>query len=221
MIRRIENGKAYAFTCPLITKADGTKFGKSEGGNIWLDPKKTSPYRFYQYWLNTSDEDAEKYIKIFTFLSKETIESLVNEHKEAPHLRNLQKKLAEEITVMVHSQEAFGKAVEASQVLFSNDAEGLKNLDEATFLELFEGVPQKVLSKEMLSEPIDIVEFVVAQCGFMPSNAEARRAFKENSLSLNRIKVNESHQVSASDLINNQFILLQRGKKNYFVVRFT
>lgn len=221
LIRRIGNGKAFAFTCPLITKADGTKFGKSEGGNIWLDPKKTSPYKFYQYWLNTSDEDAEKYIKIFTFLSKETIESLVREHKESPHLRILQKKLAEEITVMVHSQEALEKAVEASQVLFSNDAAGLMNLDEATFMELFEGVPQKELPKSLLNEPQDIVEFLVTNAGFMPSNAEARRAFKENSLSLNRIKVSENHQVSSSDLINNQFVLLQRGKKNYFVVRFT
>jgi len=221
LIRRIDNGKAFAFTCPLITKADGTKFGKSEGGNIWLDPKKTSPYKFYQYWLNTSDEDAEKYIKIFTFLSKETIEALVTEHKNAPHLRTLQKKLAEEITVMVHSQEAYEKAVEASQVLFSNDAAGLMNLDEETFLELFEGVPQKELSKSLLEEPQDIVEFLVSHAGFMPSNAEARRAFKENSLSLNRVKVDEHYKVSSSDFINNQFVLLQRGKKNYFVVRFT
>lgn len=221
LIRRIDNGKAFAFTCPLITKADGTKFGKSEGGNIWLDPKKTSPYKFYQYWLNTSDEDAEKYIKIFTFLSNETIEALVTEHKNAPHLRTLQKKLAEEITVMVHSQEAYEKAVEASQVLFSNDAAGLMSLDEETFLELFEGVPQKELSKSVLDEPQDIVEFLVTHAGFMPSNAEARRAFKENSLSLNRVKVDENYKVSSSDFINNQFILLQRGKKNYFVVRFT
>lgn len=219
LIRRKEQGKAYALTCPLITKADGTKFGKSEGGNIWLDPERTSPYKFYQYWLNTSDADAEKYIKIFTFLSKEEIEKLIAEHNEAPHLRPLQKRLAEEVTVMVHSREDFENAVKASGILFGNaSADDLKALDAKTFLEVFDGVPQAEISMEDLKAGIDIVEVLNAKSGFMKSNGEARRALAENSISVNREKVQEGFSLSTNDLINNQFILLQKGKKNYFVL---
>lgn len=219
LIRRKEQGKAYALTCPLITKADGTKFGKSEGGNIWLDAERTSPYKFYQYWLNTSDVDAEKYIKIFTFLSKEEIEKLIEEHKEAPHLRVLQKKLAEEITIMVHSKEDLENAIQASGILFGNtSSDALKTVDAKTFLEVFDGVPQANISKDELTQGIDIVEVLNAKSGFMKSNGEARRALNENSISVNREKVQEGFVLTTNDLINNQFVLLQRGKKNYFIL---
>ena len=219
LIRRKEQGKAYALTCPLITKADGTKFGKSEGGNIWLDAERTSPYKFYQYWLNTSDVDAEKYIKIFTFLSKEEIERLIEEHKEAPHLRVLQKKLAEEITIMVHSKEDLENAIQASGILFGNtSSDALKTLDAKTFLEVFDGVPQANISKDELTQGIDIVQVLNAKSGFMKSNGEARRALNENSISVNREKVQEGFVLTTNDLINNQFVLLQRGKKNYFIL---
>lgn len=219
LIRRKEQGKAYALTCPLITKADGTKFGKSEGGNIWLDSERTSPYKFYQYWLNTSDEDAEKYIKIFTFLSKETIEALIEEHKQAPHLRVLQKALAEEVTVMVHSREDFENAVKASNILFGNaSSEDLKALDAKTFLDVFDGVPQAEIAMDELKNGIDIVDVLNTKSGFMKSNGEARRALNENSISVNREKVQEGFTLTTTDLINNQFVLLQRGKKNYFVL---
>ena len=219
LIRRKEQGKAYALTCPLITKADGTKFGKSEGGNIWLDSERTSPYKFYQYWLNTSDEDAEKYIKIFTFLSKETIEALIEEHKQAPHLRVLQKTLAEEVTVMVHAREDFENAVKASSILFGNaSSEDLKALDAKTFLDVFDGVPQAEIAMDELKNGIDIVDVLNTKSGFMKSNGEARRALNENSISVNREKVQEGFTLTTTDLINNQFVLLQRGKKNYFVL---
>ena len=214
-----ERAKAYAMTCPLITKADGTKFGKSEGGNIWLTADKTSVYKFYQYWLNTADADAEKYIKIFTFLSQEEIEKIIAEHNEAPHLRPLQKRLAEEVTVMVHSREDFENAVKASGILFGNaSAEDLKALDAKTFLEVFDGVPQAEISMEDLKVGIDIVEVLNAKSGFMKSNGEARRALTENSISVNREKVQEGFSLSTNDLINNQFVLLQKGKKNYFIL---
>ena len=214
-----ERAKAYAMTCPLITKADGTKFGKSEGGNIWLTADKTSVYKFYQYWLNTADADAEKYIKIFTFLTKEEIEKIIAEHNEAPHLRPLQKRLAEEVTVMVHSREDFENAVKASGILFGNaSAEDLKALDAKTFLEVFDGVPQAEISMEDLKSGIDIVEVLNAKSGFMKSNGEARRALTENSISVNREKVQEGFSLSTNDLINNQFVLLQKGKKNYFIL---
>jgi len=219
MIRRIEQGKAYALTCPLITKADGTKFGKSEGGNIWLDAERTSPYKFYQYWLNTSDVDAEKYIKIFTFLSKEEIEKLIAEHNEAPHLRALQKKLAEEVTIMVHSKEDLENAIKASGILFGNaSSEDLKALDAKTFLDVFDGVPQAEISREDIKAGIDIVDVLNAKTSFLKSNGEARRALGENSISVNREKVQEGFTLTTADLINNQFVLLQRGKKNYFVI---
>ncbi len=220
LVRRIAGGKAYALTCPLITKADGTKFGKSEGGNIWLDSVRTSPYKFYQYWLNTSDIDAEKYIKIFTFLSKDEIEILTEKHREAPHLRLLQKRLAEEITVMVHSAEDLENAIKASNILFGNStSDDLKQLDEATFLDVFDGVPQAEISRIEIEAGINIVEILNAKTGFLQSNGEARRALTANSISVNKEKVTEAFVLSTQDLINNQFVLLQSGKKNYFVVR--
>ena len=220
LVRRIASGKAYALTCPLITKADGTKFGKSEGGNIWLDSARTSPYKFYQYWLNTSDLDAEKYIKIFTFLSKEEIEVLTEKHSETPHLRILQKRLAEEITVMVHSAEDLENAIKASNILFGNStSDDLKQLDEATFLDVFEGVPQAEVSRNEIETGINIVDVLNEKTEFLKSNGEARRALTANSISVNKEKVTEDFVLSTKDLINNQFVLLQSGKKNYFVVR--
>jgi tyrosyl-tRNA synthetase len=221
LIRRMVSGKGYAITCPLITKSDGSKFGKSEGGNIWLDKNRTSPYKFYQYWLNSSDEDAEKYIKIFTFLDLATIENLINEHREAPHERVLQKRLAQEITLNVHSQEDLDNAIKASNILFGKStSEDLKGLDEATFLDVFEGVPLAEINKTELSEGVGIISALGEKSNFLKSNGEARRALKENSISVNKEKVQEDYSLSEADLINNQFVLLQRGKKNYFVVRF-
>ncbi len=221
LVRRIGSGKGYAITCPLITKSDGSKFGKSEGGNVWLDKNRTSPYKFYQYWLNSSDEDAEKYIKIFTFLDQSTIESLITEHREAPHARVLQKRLAEETTLNVHSQEDLDNAIKASNILFGKStSEDLKNLDEATFLDVFEGVPQAEINKSELNEGVGIISALGEKSNFLKSNGEARRALKENSISVNKEKVKEDYLLSESDLINDQFILLQRGKKNYFVLRF-
>ena len=220
LVRRIAGGKTYALTCPLITKADGTKFGKSEGGNIWLDAARTSPYKFYQYWLNTSDVDAKKYIKIFTFLSKEEIEVLTEKHREAPHLRLLQKRLAEEIMVMVHSAEDLENAIKASNILFGNStSDDLKQLDEATFLEVFDGVPQAEISKNEIESGIAIITVLNEKTGFVKSNGEARRALTANSISVNKEKVAEDFVLSNKDLINSQFVLLQSGKKNYFVVR--
>ena len=220
LVRRIAGGKTYALTCPLITKADGTKFGKSEGGNIWLDAARTSPYKFYQYWLNTSDVDAEKYIKIFTFLSKEEIEVLTEKHREAPHLRLLQKRLAEEIMVMVHSAEDLENAIKASNILFGNStSDDLKQLDEATFLDVFDGVPQAEISKNEIESGIAIITVLNEKTGFVKSNGEARRALTANSISVNKEKVAEDFVLSNKDLINSQFVLLQSGKKNYFVVR--
>ncbi|AWX44104.1 Tyrosine--tRNA ligase [Flagellimonas maritima] len=219
LIRRIGGGKGYALTCPLITKADGTKFGKTESGNVWLDPERTSPYRFYQYWLNTSDEDAEKYIKIFTFLNKEEIEDLISEHKKVPHLRLLQKKLAEEITIKVHSKIDLENAIKASNILFGKStSQDLKHLDEKTFLDVFEGVPQANISKEELEQGLDMIGALAAKTGFLGSNGEARRELKQNSISVNKERVKEDYLITASDLINNRFVLLQRGKKNYFVL---
>ena len=219
LIRRIAGGKGYALTCPLITKADGTKFGKTEGGNVWLDAERTSPYKFYQYWLNTSDEDAEKYIKIFTFLGQSEIEDLIKQHTEAPHLRLLQKRLADEITVMVHSQDDLDNAVRASEILFGKStASDLKGLNEKTFLEIFEGVPQAELSKSELTDGLDMIGALAAKTNFLGSNGEARRELKQNSISVNKEKVKEDFLITAEDLINDKFVLLQRGKKNYFVL---
>jgi len=220
LIRRKAQGKAYAITIPLVTKADGTKFGKTEGGNVWLYAKRTSPYKFYQYWLNASDEDAEKYIKIFTFLDKETIESLIAEHRETPHLRLLQKKIGEEVTIMTHGQEAFDNAIKASQILFGKStSEDLKSLDQQTFLDIFEGVPQASVSKEDIENGLDMIGALAAKTGFLNSNGEARRALKENAISVNKEKVKEDFIISTSDIIANAYVLLQRGKKNYFLLK--
>ena len=221
LVRRKAGGKAYAITCPLITKADGTKFGKTEGGNIWLDKNRTSPYKFYQYWLNASDADAENYIKIFTFLSKEEIDALIEEHKETPHLRLLQKRIAEEVTVIVHSKEDLANAQRASQILFGKStSQDLMQLDNATFLDVFDGVPQAQMEKSYLSEGVDIIAALAGEGKLLKSNGEARRALKENSISVNKTKVNDQKKITAEDLINDRYILLQRGKKSYFVLEF-
>ncbi len=214
-----EKSKAFALTTPLITKADGSKFGKSEGGNVWLDADKTSVYKFYQFWLNSTDVDAEKYIKIFTFLDKETIEKLIVEHNEAPHLRALQKRLAEEITVMVHSVADLENAIAASNAFFSPTMDELKKLDEKTFLEVFDGVPQAELSMADLEEGLDMIAALAAKTNFLASNSDARRELKQNAISLNKEKVAEDRMITKEDLINNQFLLLQKGKKNYYVIR--
>jgi len=220
LIRRVAGGKGFAITCPLITKSDGSKFGKSEGGNVWLDADRTSPYKFYQYWLNSSDEDAEKYIKIFTFLNKDEINNLVSEHKEAPHLRVLQKRLAEEITIMVHSKEDLDNAIKASNILFGKStSEDLKALNEKTFLDVFDGVPQTQLKRVEVESGLDIIAALAEKGGFLKSNGEARRALKENSISVNKEKIKGDYNITSKDLINNKFVLLQRGKKNYFVLQ--
>jgi len=220
LIRRKVQGKAYALTSPLVTKADGTKFGKTEGGNIWLDTNRTSPYKFYQYWLNASDVDTENYIKIFTFLDKETVEKLIEEHKEAPHLRLLQKKVGEQVTIMCHGQEAYENAVKASQILFGRStADDLKTLDEQTFLDVFEGVPQAEIDKAELENGLEIVDALNEKSGFLKSNGEARRALKENSISVNKEKVKDDFSLGTKDLIADKFVLLQRGKRNYFLLK--
>lgn len=220
LIRRIGNGKGFAITCPLITKSDGSKFGKSEGGNVWLDAKRTSPYKFYQYWLNSSDEDAEKYIKIFTFLEQEEINSLIETHKEQPHLRQLQKRLTQEITTMVHGVEDCENAEKASQILYSKAfKEDIQTLDEATFLDVFEGVPQADVSKSKILEGLDMIAALSAETGFLASNGEARRALKENSIAVNKEKVNEQYALSAADLINDTYVILNRGKRSTFIIR--
>ena len=219
LIRRIAGGKAYALTCPLITKADGTKFGKSEGGNVWLDAEKTSPYKFYQYWINVSDEDAQRYIKIFTMLSREEIEQLISEHQAAPHLRVLQNKLAEELTTLVHGREELQKAQKASQILFGNStSDDLRQLDAKTFLEVFDGVPQAEVTRTEIAAGLDMIAALSAKTGFIASNSEARRALKEKSIAVNKEKVEESYIIGEKDIIDDKFILLQRGKKNYFVI---
>ncbi|TBM99003.1 tyrosine--tRNA ligase [Hyunsoonleella flava] len=219
LIRRIGGGKGFAITCPLITKSDGSKFGKSEGGNVWLDANRTSPYKFYQYWLNSSDEDAEKYIKIFTFLGEDEIKSLIEEHTKAPHLRILQKRLAEEITTMVHSKEDLDNAIKASNILFGKStSDDLKQLDENTFLDVFEGVPQAEVDRSEITSGLDMIGALAAKTSFLKSNGEARRALKENAISVNKEKVKEDYKITDADLINNKFVLLQRGKKNYFVL---
>ena len=220
LIRRIAGGNGFAFTCPLTTKADGTKFGKSEDGeNIWLDPIKTSPYKFYQFWLNTTDIDAEKYIKIYTFLPKEEIENLIVQHQEAPHNRLLQKELAKQVTEWVHGKEAFEKAINATNLLFGNSTqEDLFSLDEETFFSVFDGVPKATIPKEKIETGITIIDLLSTESNFLSSKNEAKRALTENSILVNKEKVNETTTISATHLINNKYILLQRGKKKYFVV---
>jgi tyrosyl-tRNA synthetase len=223
LVRRMtpgEDTKAYAMTCPLITKADGSKFGKSEGGNIWLDTDKTSVYKFYQFWLNSSDEDAEKYIKIFTFLDKETIDELIAEHQKMPHIRLLQKRLAEEVTSFVHSKEDFENAEKASGILFSNSFKSdIKSLNEATFLDVFEGVPQVEISLSEFNEGLDMIAALSAKTNFLASNGEARRALKENSISVNKEKVGEDYQLTSEDLINDRYVIINKGKKNTYILR--
>lgn len=220
LIRRKGRGEAFALTCPLITKADGTKFGKTESGNVWLDAERTSPYQFYQFWLNTSDEDAGRYIKIFTLLSKEEIETLSTLHKEAPHLRGLQKKLAEEITVMVHSRDDYEMAVEAAQILFgSGTAEQLRKLNESTFLAVFDGVPKFTVAHNDIDNGIGVVELLAEKTRVFDSKSELRRTIQASGLSINKDKVADAEmQIDASFLINGKYILAQKGKKNYSVI---
>ncbi len=220
LIRRKEGGEAFALTCPLITKADGGKFGKTESGNVWLDPKRTSPYSFYQFWLNVSDADAEKYIKIFTMLSQNEVTALVEQHKEAPHARALQKKLAEEVTVMVHSREEYEMAVIASQILFGKGtAEQLHKLNESTFLSVFEGVPQFEISKTELETGINIIDLLAEKTEVFPSKGELRRTIKGNGLSINKEKItNPDLIIDNKFLIGDKYILAQKGKKNYFLI---
>ena len=219
LIRRKENKKAYAMTCPLIKKSDGSKFGKSEGGNIWLDKNKTSVYKFYQYWLNITDEDAISYIKVFTFLSKDEAEDLIQEHNKDKARRVLQNKIAEVVTIMVHGEQDLNNSIRASKVLFGKSSkEDLESLDEITFTEIFEGVPSSTISTSKLSKGIEIENLLASDTNFLKSVSEARRSLKENSISINKNKIAENYKVSNSDLINNKYILLQRGKKNYYLL---
>lgn len=221
LIRRRLGGQAYAVTCPLITKADGTKFGKTESGNVWLDPRYTSPYKFYQFWMNVSDEDAGRFIRIFTSLDREEIEALEAEHREAPHKRILQSKLAEEITVMVHSREEYDLAVQASEILFGRSSvETLHKLNEETFLSVFEGVPMAEVSKDKLSASIGLMELLVGECKFFNSNSELRKLIQSGGVSLNGEKVTDfQYQPTSADLLNDKYMLIQRGKKNFFLVK--
>ena len=218
LIRRKLGAEAYAITCPLITKADGTKFGKTESGNVWLDPRYTSPYKFYQFWLNVSDDDAKRYIKIFTLLDRATIDALVAEHDAAPHLRTLQKRLAEEITVMIHSREEYEKAVEASQILFGGaTSEALRRLDEQTLLQVFEGVPQFTVARAELGMPF--VDLCAAATQIFPSKGECRKMVQGGGVALNKEKVADAMRpVTEADLIAGKYLLVQRGKKNYYLV---
>ena len=220
LIRRVTGGEAYALTCPLITKADGGKFGKTESGNVWLDPRYTSPYKFYQFWLNVSDIDAEKYIKIFTSLSKEEIDTLIQEQHEAPHLRPLQKRLAKEITVMVHSEEDYNAAVEASGILFGNaTSEQLRKLDEDTLLSVFEGVPQFDISRDQLSQGIKAVDLMTEMANIFPSKGEMRKTVQGGGVAVNKVKLQAFDTViDSKELLNDKYILVQKGKKNYFLL---
>lgn len=219
LIRRKESGTAFAITTPLLTKADGTKFGKSEGGNVWLDPERTSPYQFYQYWLNASDEDVAKFIKVFSEKDQATLENLIKEHQEAPHTRILQKALAEELTIRVHSEEELESAKKASAILFGKSTkEDLQSLNEKTFLQVFDGVPQAEVAKNELLNA-EAVDVFVQHAGFLSSNGEARRDLKANSLSVNKEKIKDTFTVSESDLLAGQYLLLQKGKRNYFIVK--
>ncbi|MCD7976558.1 MAG: tyrosine--tRNA ligase [Tannerellaceae bacterium] len=220
LIRRKTGGEAFALTCPLITKADGGKFGKTESGNVWLDRRYTSPYKFYQFWLNVSDEDAAKYIKIFTALGREEIAVLEEEQTAAPHLRPLQKRLAKEITVMVHSEEDYEMAVEASNILFGNStSETLKKLDEETLLSVFDGVPQFEISRDELAGGIKVVELLTEKANVFPSKGEMRKLIQSGGVSVNKEKLTETETVfDASSLLNDKYLLVQRGKKNYFLL---
>ena len=220
LIRRTTGAEAYALTCPLITKADGGKFGKTESGNVWLDPRYTSPYKFYQFWLNVSDDDAARYIKIFTSLSREEIEALIAEHAEAPHLRVLQKRLAKEVTIMVHSEEDYNAAVEASGILFGNaTSEALHKLDEATLLAVFEGVPQFEVSRDLLAGGVKAVDLLAEHTAVFASKGEMRKLVQGGGVSLNKEKLAAFDQViTTSDLVADKYLVVQRGKKNYYLV---
>ncbi|HNS29610.1 MAG TPA: tyrosine--tRNA ligase [Tenuifilaceae bacterium] len=221
LIRRKLGGEAYALTCPLMTKSDGGKFGKTEEGNVWLDPNLTSPYKFYQFWINASDEDAEKYIKIFTTLDRDTIENLIKEHKEAPHLRKLQKVLAREVTIMVHSEADYRTAVDASEILFGNStSETLRRIDENTFLSVFEGVPLFDIEVEILVKGVPFSELATENCGIFPSKGDLRRTIQGGGVSVNKEKVSNAEMlIDSSYLINGKYIIVQKGKKNYSLIR--
>ena len=217
LIRRMDGGQAFALTCPLIRKADGTKFGKTEKGNIWLDPERTSPYEFYQFWLNVADNDAESYIKIFTMLDRETIESLIARHRENPGARELQKVLAEEVTRMCHGQEALDNAIEASRMLFSGNSETLRKLDERTFLSVFGDVPSFDLPKADL--PVNIMDLLAVKTAILPSKGEARKMIQGGGIAINKDKVTDiAAEVTEADIVNGHYILAQKGKKNYFII---
>lgn len=219
LIRRKLGQDSFAITCPLITKADGGKFGKTEQGNIWLDPERTSPYHFYQFWLNCSDEDSARYIKIFTLLKEEEVKALIEEHAKAPHLRLLQKTLAKDITIRVHSKEDYQAAVDASEILFGQGTtDALKNLSEKMFLAVFEGVPRHEIDRTAISQSSGIIDFLSQDTGVFSSKGEARRALKENSVYINKEKVDENTAISLEWLLNNAYILVQKGKKNYYVI---
>ena len=220
LIRRIDGGEVFGMTCPLIKKADGTKFGKTESGNVWLDPRYTSPYKFYQFWLNVSDEDAKSYIRIFTFLDRATIESLVAEHEAAPHERLLQKTLARELTCMIHSEAEYDKAVEASGILFGGaPADALHHIDEATLLQVFDGVPQFRTGRDSLAAGMPITELLVTKCPIFPSKGELRKLIQGGGVSLNREKVQSPERmITSDDLIAGRYLLVQKGKKNYYLV---
>ncbi len=220
LIRRKLGGEAYALTCPLITKADGGKFGKTESGNVWLDPRYTSPYKFYQFWLNVSDADAEKYLKIFTALSKEEIDALIEEHAKDPGQRPMQKRLAKEVTTMVHSEEDYNAAVEASQILFSNKAEeALRHLDEKTLLDVFEGVPTFTVSKAEFEAGIPLLDLLATKTSAFASKGEARKMTQQGGVSINKKKVSDPNAViTAEELLNGKYLLAQRGKKNYYLI---
>jgi tyrosyl-tRNA synthetase len=221
LIRRKAGGEAFALTCPLITKSDGSKFGKTESGNVWLDPEKTTPYQFYQFWLNVSDEDAAKYIKIFTILGQQEIEEIINEHNKAPHERLLQKRLAEEVTVMVHSRADYDGAVEASQILFGKGTtESLKKMNENTFLSVFEGVPVFDVSMDLLKSGISIADLCTEHSQVFQSKGELRRLVQGGGFSINKEKIdNPDVPVQIESLLNNKYLLLQKGKKNYYLIR--
>ena len=221
LIRRKEGGEAFALTCPLITKSDGTKFGKTESGNVWLDPDKTSPYQFYQFWLNVSDEDASKYIKIFTILGQREIEEIIAEHKNAPHERLLQKRLAEEVTVMVHSRDDYEGAVEASQILFGKGTtESLKKMTESTFLSVFEGVPVFEVKRDVIDKGVTIADLCAEHSQIFTSRGELRRLVQGGGLSLNKMKIDDAElKIGSELLLNDKFLLVQKGKKNYFLLK--
>ncbi len=219
LIRRKTGGEAFALTCPLITKADGGKFGKTESGNVWLDPARTSPYKFYQFWLNTSDADAEKYIRIFTLFTKEETETLIAEHQTAPHLRLLQKALAKDITVRIHSEADYNAAVEASEILFGKGtAEALHKLDEETLVSVFEGVPQFEINPGELQQGIGIVDLLAEKTNIFPSKGEARRMLKDGGVQVNKEKVNEEFTAGPAHLLSGKYMLVQKGKKNYYLL---